>query len=170
MNCLHHIICFYQMNSLLLRKKRKYLQSFLLYEIGFFSFHLVSFVSYLFRFDIATWAKDANYSNNRKIIIYKIQAYQMLCFFNFFSSNSSSSIHFFLSASIRMPFIWLVIFCLFSLKKINRRQKNRKRKKQKQNKTVYRLCSYRLVTCFIGSAIAHGAQKAADIVLTYVFM
>lgn len=69
-----------------------------------------------------------------------------------------------------MPFIWLVIFCLFILKKINRRQKNRKRKKQKQNKTVYRLCSYRLVIRFIGSAIAHGALKAADIVLTYVFM
>lgn len=89
----------------------------------------------------------------------------------FFSSNSSSSIQFFLSASIRMPFIWLVIFCLFSQKKINRRQKNRKRKKkQKQNKTLYRLCIYRLVICFIGSAIAHGALKAADIVLTYVFI
>lgn len=91
----------------------------------------------------------------------------MLCFFNFFLSNSSSSIHFFLSASIRMPFIWLVIFCLFSLKQ---KAEKSKAKKQKQNKTVYRLCSYRLVICFIGSAIAHGAQKAADIVLTYVFM
>lgn len=69
-----------------------------------------------------------------------------------------------------MPFIWLVIFCLFSLKINKQKAEKSKAKKQKQNKTVYRLCSYRLVICFIGSAIAHGAQKAADIVLTYVFM
>lgn len=172
MNCLHHIICFYQMNSLLLRKKAKIFAiiSFI-YEIGFFSFHLVSFVSYLFRFDIATWAKDANYANNRKIIIYKIQAYQMLCFFNFFYAiRLLQSIFFCLHHDTNAIYLVSYFLSLYS-EKINRRgRKIESEKNQKQNKTVYRLCSYRLVICFIGSAIAHGALKAADILLTYVFM
>lgn len=78
----------------------------------------------------------------------------------------------FFSVYINTNAIYLVSYFLsLYSEKINRRgRKIESEKNQKQNKTVYRLCSYRLVICFIGSAIAHGALKAADILLTYVFM
>lgn len=88
----------------------------------------------------------------------------------FYAIRLLQSIFFCLHHDTNAIYLVSYFLSLYS-KKINRRgRKIESEKNQKQNKTVYRLCSYRLVICFIGSAIAHGALKAADILLTYVFM